>query len=212
MHLFSLLLCLGLASAAVPEAPAPDSTSDREIYHDASAFGPFESILATLARHQIQLVGGRVPRARIVIRKSRYMLTLLSGDRVLKTYKIQLGPEPHGAKAAMADLRTPEGSYRICAHNPHSQYYRSMQINYPGEADIRRGLADGTITTAQARELRHSLAACGCPSGLTPLGGSIFLHGQHPKRTEALRVENAAGRRDLGWSPGTSIRPPRNRP
>jgi murein L,D-transpeptidase YafK len=186
-------LVLGLASTAVgtPAADPSSSASQREIRYAPDRFGPYEALGAILSRHAIRLSDGRLPGVRIVIHKSDYRLELWSGDLVLKAYKIQLGPEPYGPKTAMGDKRTPEGIYRICAHNPQSRYYRSLQINYPGEADIQRGLDAGTITAGQAAELRAALVGCGCPSGTTPLGGSIFLHGQHPTRTDAVRAENA---------------------
>jgi lipoprotein-anchoring transpeptidase ErfK/SrfK len=190
-----------LAGAAAAVTEPPDTTggsglgataSTSMIEYDADEYGPYEPILSILAQHQILPVGGRIPNARIVIVKSRYMLILHCGTRLLKTYKIQLGGEPQGTKTEMGDGRTPEGTYRVCGRNPQSTYYRSLQIDYPGEADIRRALEAGRITAYQARELRDTIAGGGCPSGSTSLGGSIFIHGQHPKRTQWTREENAS--------------------
>jgi murein L,D-transpeptidase YafK len=40
-------------------------------------------------------------------------MTLLSGSKVLKTYKVALGSVPVGPKQIEGDHKTPEGSYVI---------------------------------------------------------------------------------------------------
>jgi hypothetical protein len=213
-------LILAVPAGAAPLLPSPGAVAAPEpadttggfgtgaaaspfvIQYDPDEYGPYEPILNILARHHISPVGGRIPNARIVIVKSRYMLILHSGTRLLKTYRIQLGGEPKGTKTETGDGRTPEGTYRVCGHNPQSIYYRSLQIDYPGEADIRRALEARRITANQARELREVLASGGCPSATTPLGGNIFIHGQHPKRTQWTREENAGKSLPPGLEPG----------
>ena len=91
---------------------------------------------------------------KIVIVKSTRTLTLLSGDKVLKTYKVALGTVPVGPKRVEGDHKTPEGTYVIDAKNPQSQFHRSLHISYPSEADQQR-----------ARKL-----------GARP-GGAIMIHG-----------------------------------
>src|SRR5437016_4960017 len=48
---------------------------------------------------------------RVVVDKTARTLTLLSGDQVLKTYRVVLGRNPVGAKTREGDGRTPEGEY-----------------------------------------------------------------------------------------------------
>jgi murein L,D-transpeptidase YafK len=91
---------------------------------------------------------------RIVILKSARTMTLLSGSKVLKTYKVALGSVPVGPKQIEGDHKTPEGDYVIDAKNQHSQFHLSLHISYPSAADQQR-----------ARSL-----------GARP-GGAIMIHG-----------------------------------
>ena len=91
---------------------------------------------------------------KIVILKSARTMTLLSGSKVLKTYKVALGSVPVGPKQVEGDHKTPEGDYIIDAKNAHSQFHLSLHISYPSAADQQR-----------ARSL-----------GARP-GGAIMIHG-----------------------------------
>ena len=94
---------------------------------------------------------------KIVIVKSTRTMTLLSGDKVLKTYKVALGTAPVGPKRVEGDHKTPEGNYVIDAKNAQSRFHLSLHISYPGPADRQR-----------ARKL-----------GARP-GGAIMIHGLAP--------------------------------
>jgi murein L,D-transpeptidase YafK len=74
---------------------------------------------------------------------------------VLRTYKVALGLRPEGHKEFEGDFRTPEGVYHLSRRNPNSEYFLSIQIDYPNERDI-----------ARARR-----------QGVRP-GGAIMIHGQ----------------------------------
>jgi murein L,D-transpeptidase YafK len=91
---------------------------------------------------------------RVLVVKSRRTLALLNHGRIIKTYKVALGGNPHGAKTRQGDHKTPEGVYVLDRRNEHSQYYRSIHISYPNAEDRGR-----------ARKL-----------GVTP-GGDVMLHG-----------------------------------
>lgn len=91
---------------------------------------------------------------RIVIFKSKRELQLVSGDKVLKTYKVALGTEPVGAKQCQGDGRTPEGTYSIAGRNPKSQFHRALRVSYPNADDKARA------------------AKAGCAPG-----GDIMIHG-----------------------------------
>jgi murein L,D-transpeptidase YafK len=91
---------------------------------------------------------------KIVIVKSVRTMTLLSGPKVLKTYKVALGGVPAGPKRVEGDHKTPEGNYVIDAKNSRSQFHLSLHISYPSAAD---------------RENAHKL-------GSRP-GGAIMIHG-----------------------------------
>jgi murein L,D-transpeptidase YafK len=150
-----------------------------------------------------------IPSPRVEIDKSTYQLRLFSADSLLKTYRIQLGKNAHGAKTRRYDGRTPVGSYRICAHNKWSRYYLSLQLDYPNEADIARALKEKRITQGQAASLQAARAAGGCPGGRTRLGGEVFIHGQLPRITREVlhskrkhppsRPDLQPGDLDPGW-------------
>jgi len=94
------------------------------------------------------------PVDRIVVRKGERRMYLMSGDEVLRAYHVSLGLSPVGPKDRSGDFRTPEGSYRLARRNPRSDYYLSIQIDYPNREDM-----------ARARRNR-----------VKP-GGSIMIHG-----------------------------------
>jgi murein L,D-transpeptidase YafK len=92
---------------------------------------------------------------KVVVLKAKRTLMLFSGDKVLKTYRVSLGGHPSGRKVQEGDRRTPEGIYTLDFHNPHSDFYKSIHITYPNQADV-----------ARARKL-----------GVPP-GEDLFIHGQ----------------------------------
>lgn len=92
---------------------------------------------------------------RIVVKKADRKLYLLSGETVLKSYDIDLGFAPTGAKQFEGDGRTPEGHYVIDRRNPNSAFHLSLGISYPNAQDIARARA----------------------AGKSP-GGDIFIHGR----------------------------------
>ena len=67
----------------------------------------------------------------ILVQKSARKMFLLSGDQIVREYKIRLGRNPVGAKEREGDNRTPEGDYTIVSHNPNSAYHLSLRISYP---------------------------------------------------------------------------------
>ncbi len=99
---------------------------------------------------------------RVVVQKAERTLQLLRNGEVLRTYKIALGLRPEGHKEYEGDFRTPEGLYRLNRRNPNSEFFLSIQIDYPNDRDIQRARKQG------ARP-----------------GGSIMIHGQPnvPRKT-----------------------------
>lgn len=75
---------------------------------------------------------------KIVIRKSERKLELLSGEKVLKTYRVSLGPHATGPKSCEGDGKTPEGMYRIVSRNSKSAFHKSLRISYPEDRDRSR--------------------------------------------------------------------------
>ncbi|WP_241488766.1 L,D-transpeptidase family protein [Shimia sp. SK013] len=106
---------------------------------------------------------------RIVVFKEDRRMHLMHHDKVLKSYDVDLGFAPDGHKQFEGDGRTPEGQYWIDRRNPNSQFYLSVGINYPNNAD-----------RAYARA-----------QGKSP-GGDIFIHGQ-PEVFRNKRADWTAG-------------------
>jgi murein L,D-transpeptidase YafK len=97
-----------------------------------------------------------LPMADLVrVQKSERKLELLRNGEVLRTYRVSLGLRPEGHKEFEGDFRTPEGQYRLSRRNPNSEYFLSIQIDYPNDRDV-----------ARARK-----------QGVRP-GGAIMIHGQ----------------------------------
>jgi murein L,D-transpeptidase YafK len=83
----------------------------------------------------------------ILIEKKRHRLTLYFQHRKLRSYKIALGRGGGGPKLKAGDAKTPEGLYKIDAHNAHSKFHRALHIDYPSAKDAamarRRGNRPG---------------------------------------------------------------------
>jgi murein L,D-transpeptidase YafK len=88
-------------------------------------------------------VAAPIQADKIVIVKSARSMTLFSGGKVLKTYKVALGSAPVGPKRVEGDHKTPEGDYVVDAKNPHSQFHLSLHISYPSAADRERARSVG---------------------------------------------------------------------
>jgi hypothetical protein len=75
---------------------------------------------------------------RVLVQKGERKLQLLRNGEVLRTYKIALGLRPEGHKEYEGDFRTPEGVYHLSRRNPNSEYFLSIQIDYPNEPRLKR--------------------------------------------------------------------------
>jgi murein L,D-transpeptidase YafK len=91
----------------------------------------------------------------VLVLKEKRKLLLLNGEKVLKTYSISLGGNPVGPKTMEGDRKTPEGKYILDWHNAQSDFYKSIHISYPNQADIARAAKLGV-----------------------PPGEDLFIHGQ----------------------------------
>jgi murein L,D-transpeptidase YafK len=114
---------------------------------------------------------------KIVVKKSARRLLLYSGNKLVRTYRVGLGPNPVGDKVREGDRRTPEGDFYIFTRNSKSAFYLSLGLSYPNAAHAKRGLRDGLITSAQYDEIMRALQAKRRPPQNTALGGDIYIHG-----------------------------------
>ena len=90
----------------------------------------------------------------ILILKKDHVLELLSGGKVIRTYKVALGSGGLAPKQREGDARTPEGHYIIDSRAANSAYHRALHISYPNAEDRKRAAKLGV-----------------------PPGGAIMIHG-----------------------------------
>lgn len=114
---------------------------------------------------------------RVVVLKKQRLLHLFDGDRLVRTYPVDLGVNPVGAKHTKDDGQTPEGVFRVVAKRSDSPFYRFIGIDYPDMPTCDWGLGAGLISPGEAEHIRQALDAGHCPDWSTTLGGGIGLHG-----------------------------------
>ena len=78
---------------------------------------------------------------RVVVQKADRKLLLMRGNKIVRSYHVELGLNPTGQKERSGDSRTPEGIYWLERRNPHSDYFLSIQVSYPNQADLERARA-----------------------------------------------------------------------
>jgi murein L,D-transpeptidase YafK len=105
---------------------------------------------------------------RIVVEKAARTLSLYRGGRLLKTYKIALGPNPTGHKQQEGDGRTPEGTYTIDSRKRNSAFHRALHISYPNAEDRRRARRRGVSPGGD-------IMIHGLPNGLGAIGKKHVL-------------------------------------
>ncbi|HDP70488.1 MAG TPA: murein L,D-transpeptidase [Actinobacteria bacterium] len=117
----------------------------------------------------------------IIIFKSRRILTLYNGNKLIKAYKVSLGENPKEDKNIEGDKCTPEGTFYICqmAKNPQKIYLGSrwMRISYPSIEDAKRGLENGLIAKDEYEKIVEAIKCGKIPPQNTNLGGGIGIHG-----------------------------------
>jgi murein L,D-transpeptidase YafK len=100
----------------------------------------------------------------VIVEKAARKLHLLKNGEPFRTFDIALGVVPVGDKEYEGDAKTPEGRYLLDMRNPNSDFFLSIHISYPNEADRRRARLQGVDP-----------------------GGQIMIHGQpnEPTYSEA---------------------------
>jgi len=130
---------------------------------------------------------------RIVIQKSRNVLTLYKGMTPVRSYWAALGRGWSGGdKQRSGDKRTPEGDFYVCSMNPSERFYKFMGISYPGLVHAESAMQGGLITYGQYLEIWKAIVERRQPPWDTRLGGAIGIHGrvQGPAVRRAPNPEN----------------------
>lgn len=115
---------------------------------------------------------------RVVVLKDKRVLHLFDGDRLVKSYRVDLGATPVGPKRWQGDGRTPLGAFRVVSKNANSRYHRFIGLSYPDLTTVKWGLAHGFISVGEASSIRRAWGAGRCPDWGTALGGGIGIHGR----------------------------------
>lgn len=113
----------------------------------------------------------------IIVSKSLRRLELFDGEKLVRSYRIVLGAEPQGAKAAEGDGRTPEGTFYVFTKNRESKFHLSLGISYPDGRAATGGLAAGLITREEYDAIIAAERDGKRPPQQTALGGDIYIHG-----------------------------------
>jgi len=139
--------------AVAPAAPAPAApvTEAPAVSGPPPAAVPFSSVSSVgdsaagsgPLLPAPRLVADYVQADRIVVEKNARQLKLLNRGDVIAQYPIKLGLSPKGHKQYEGDFRTPEGVYYVTRRIPYSDFFLSVQVSYPNEADLARARAEG---------------------------------------------------------------------
>jgi murein L,D-transpeptidase YafK len=154
-NLFALVIAALISWSTTSTRAHADAASETAAPLQASAQMPTSAPLQSSAIAASSVEAALPLADRVVVRKGERKLQLMRNGVALRTFRIALGLRPEGHKQFEGDFRTPEGSYRLTRRNPNSEYFLSIQVDYPNADDVQR-----------ARR-----------QGLRP-GGAIMIHGQ----------------------------------
>jgi murein L,D-transpeptidase YafK len=100
-------------------------------------------LLGSAAAEESELAAGPAHADYVVVDKSERKLYLYKLGRVLREFDVSLGQMPNGPKQREGDFRTPEGKYFLGGRNANSDFFLSIHVSYPNEADRARAHAQG---------------------------------------------------------------------
>jgi lipoprotein-anchoring transpeptidase ErfK/SrfK len=98
----------------------------------------------------------------VVVYKRERTLVLFNRGVPIRSYFVALGSKPVGDKERAGDQKTPEGIFRVNAHNPASKFHLALRLSYPDDAHRARAAALGADP-----------------------GGDIMIHGLPKEYSEA---------------------------
>jgi len=100
--------------------------------------------------------------AKIHVSKYKYLLSIVIGNKTIKSYPIVLGKNPIDDKLREGDRCTPEGVFKIKAKYPHKSWSKFIWFDYPNEASWKKH--------SQAKKDKK------IPMNST-IGGDVGIHG-----------------------------------
>lgn len=99
---------------------------------------------------------------RIVVSKSKYLLFVVKGTLIVKSYPVVFGFNAIDDKLREGDGATPEGIFKIRAMYPHRSWSKFIWFDYPNEASL----------------LKHNSAKKqGAIPANSSIGGEVGIHG-----------------------------------
>jgi murein L,D-transpeptidase YafK len=110
----------------------------------------------------------------IRIGKAAHRLELVAGGRVVKAYRVALGPGGPGPKRMEGDKVTPVGTYRIVGRIK-GLYHQFLTVSYPNDDDKKR----------HAELQKRGLVPPGAG-----VGGGIGIHGTGHKEWNGVHKES----------------------
>ncbi len=112
----------------------------------------------------------------IKVNKSKKRLQLINNGAVVFDFPCAIG-KVKGKKEKEADLKTPEGEYKIVVKNPKSKYFLSLGLNYPNIQDAQNGFEKGLISKQERDQIIKAQKENLIIPWNTQLGGEIYIHG-----------------------------------
>lgn len=127
-------------------------------------------------------ITGPVPGAQVAVFLSRRTMGLVHAQEYIRVYyHVAYSRDVSAPKLKADDLHTPQGTYRILAHELDGSVM-TLVLNYPNAADAQRALAAGVIDRATHDRIVAADRAGGVPPWNTPMGGSIRIRGEREVR------------------------------
>lgn len=144
-----------------------------------SCISPSPGVLNGSRNSLASLLSPVAGQIKLVIRKSRYTVTLYKGETPVKTYHAVFGKGYRdGDKQMQGDKRTPEGEFYICAMNDSERFHKFMGISYPGLKHAEAGLRSAMITPVEYAIIKEAIEGTLPPPWDTRLGGAVGIHGR----------------------------------
>jgi hypothetical protein len=103
-----------------------------------------------------------------MVDKSKYLLSIYSGNILLMRYPVILGTNPVDRKSKACDNCTLEGRYYLCHKNSDSAYYKAL--SYPNIEDADSGLERRIISGREYNRIASAINRKVIPPQYTALG------------------------------------------